>query len=105
MRDWNLLGIVIICLSIAGCATAARYTLEDRFQAIGIPEKTSVCMVDELDESLNDNDLTALAKYTTRISRASSTTAAIQELVKIDNPRAVAAIGQAGFTCVTGFGR
>lgn len=97
-----LLAFIIASLTVS-CATTARYTLENRFQAIGIPEGTATCMVDDLDESLSDDDMTDLAKYTLRISRASSTMAAIQELLKIDNPRAVTAIGKAGFSCVTGF--
>lgn len=103
MGKTRLLSMLLIACLTTSCATTARYTLENRFQAIGIPEGTATCMVDDLDESLSDNDMTDLAKYTLRISRASSTMGAIQELLKIDNPRAVTAIGKAGFTCVTGF--
>lgn len=87
----------------AGCATAAKATLENRFQAIGIPEKTAVCMVGELSETLPSDDLNDLARYSMRVSRADTTAAAIGELTKMDNPRAVAAVGQAAFACVTGF--
>ncbi|MEO0399582.1 MAG: hypothetical protein AAF224_09215 [Pseudomonadota bacterium] len=100
-----IIGMGLLGVCAAGCATAARVTLEDRFQAIGIPQDTAVCMVNDLDQELDTNDLTDLAQYTLRISRASSTSAALGELLKIDNPRAVAAIGKAGFSCVTGFGR
>lgn len=88
---------------LAGCATAARYTLQDRFRAIGLPADTADCMVDELDERLSDDDLQDLARYTLRLSRADSTLAAIRSLMTIDNPRAVTAIGASGVTCVTGF--
>ncbi len=91
--------------ALGACATAARVTLEDRFQAIGIPKSTAVCMVDDLSDNLDQSDLNDLAKYTLRISRAPSTSAAVQELLKIDNPRAVAAIGTAAFGCATGLGR
>lgn len=87
----------------AGCATAARYTLQDRFRAIGLPADTADCMVDDLDDRLSNDDLQDLAKYTLRISRADSTLGALRELMKIDNPRAVTAIGAAGISCVTGF--
>ena len=96
-----LLGAV--CL--AACATAAKYTLNDRFQAIGIPTDVTTCMVDDLEERLSSEDLQDLARYTLSVSRADTTRAAIGELMKIDNPRAVTAIGRAGFSCVTGFGR
>ncbi|MEO1016030.1 MAG: hypothetical protein AAFX08_12685 [Pseudomonadota bacterium] len=88
---------------VVGCATGARATLENRFQAIGIPEGTASCMVDDLADSLTTEDLSDLAQYTLRVSRAPTTTEAIASLARIDNPRAVAAVGQAGISCVTGF--
>lgn len=87
---------------LAGCATAARVTLQDRFRAIGLPADTADCMVDELDERLSNEDLQDLARYTLRLSRADTTMAAIRSLMTIDNPRAVAAIGASGVSCVTG---
>ena len=87
---------------LAGCATAARYTLQDRFRAIGLPSETADCMVDELDQRLSNEDLQDLARYTLRLSRADSTLAAIRSLMTIDNPRAVTAIGASGVSCVTG---
>jgi len=87
---------------LAGCATAARYTLQDRFRAIGIPADTADCMVDELDERLSSQDLSDLAQYTVRLARADSTLAAIRSLMTIDNPRAVTAVGASGISCVTG---
>lgn len=89
-------------MMLASCATAARYTLQDRFRAIGIPADTADCMVDELDDRLSNEDLQDLARYTVSVARADSTLAAIRALMQIDNPRAVAAIGASGVSCVTG---
>lgn len=88
---------------LSSCATVAKVTLEDRFQAIGIPEGVAVCMVDDLDERLSDEDLQDLARYTVRLARADSTVAAVRSLMKIDNPRAVTAIGRSALGCVSGF--
>ena len=88
---------------LAACATAAKVTLEDRFQAIGIPQGTAECMVDDLDERLSDDDLQDLARYSVRLARAKSTADAIRSLMQIDNPRAVTAIGRSAVSCVTGF--
>lgn len=93
------LGALLIA---GGCATAAKYTLQDRFRAIGIPAGTADCMVDELDQRLSSEDLQDLARYTVRLSRADTTMAAIRSLMTIDNPRAVAAIGASGIACVSG---
>lgn len=101
MQRWMFAALA--AAMIAGCATAARYTLQDRFRAIGIPDEMADCMVDELDERLSNEDLQDLAKYTLRLSRADTTLAAIRSLMTIDNPRAVTAIGASGVACVTGF--
>ena len=98
----RIMSAALGALMLAGCATAARYTLQDRFRAIGIPADTADCMVDELDERLSSEDLQDLAQYTVRLSRADTTMAAIRSLMKIDNPRAVTAIGASGVSCVTG---
>ncbi len=90
-------------MMLGACATAARYTLQDRFRAIGIPADTADCMVDELDDRLSNEDVQDLARYTVQLTRANSTLAAIRSLMNIDNPRAVAAVGASGVSCVTGF--
>ncbi|MFZ5618425.1 MAG: hypothetical protein ACOZAA_14020 [Pseudomonadota bacterium] len=90
---------------LASCATAAKATLNDRFRAIGLSADMADCMVDDLDQRLDDNDLRDLAKYTVGLSRADTPMEAIDSLLEIDNPRAVAAIGRAAFSCVSGFGR
>jgi hypothetical protein len=95
----------LAALSLAACATAARATLENRFEAIGLSPKMASCMVDDLDDRLADDDMRDLARYTVGLARADTPGKAIGQLLKIDNPRAVAAIGRAAFSCVTGFDR
>lgn len=102
IRNFVLLSAGIL-LSVTGCATVAKVALEDRFQAIGIPEGTAVCMVDDLDERLSDEDLQDLAQYSFNVARADSTLGAVQALMRIDNPRAVTAIGSSAAGCITGF--
>lgn len=97
------LWLILAAITLGACATAARYTLQDRFRAIGIPADTADCMVDELDQRLSSEDLQDLARYTVRLTRADSTLAAIRSLMTIDNPRAVTAVGASGVSCVTGF--
>jgi hypothetical protein len=97
--------VAVALVSVAACATAARVTLRDRFEAIGLSPKMAACMVDDLDQRLSDEDLRDLARYTVKLSRADTPLQAIDSLLKIDNPRAVAAIGRAAFSCVTGFKR
>ena len=99
----RILATGLAAIMIASCATAARYTLQDRFRAIGLPATTADCMVDELEERLSSEDIQDLARYTLQLSRSDSTLAAIRSLMTIDNPRAVTAIGKSGISCVSGF--
>lgn len=99
----GLAALCILCASVASCATAARLTLQDRFRAIGLPDQTADCMVDELEQRLSSEDIQDLARYTLQLSRSDSTLGAIRSLMTIDNPRAVTAIGKSGVVCVTGF--
>jgi len=88
---------------LASCATSARATLNDRFRAIGLSPDMADCMVDELDQRLDSRDLRDLADFTVGLSRAETPLEAVDSLRRIDNPRAVAAIGRSAFSCVSGF--
>ena len=101
----RLISAALALALLASCATAARVTLNDRFRAIGLSAKMADCMVDDLDQRLDNRDLQDLARYTVGLSRADTPLEAVESLMRIDNPRAVAAIGRAAFSCVTGFGR
>lgn len=98
-----ILAALMGAAAATSCATAARVTLENRFQAIGIPAGTADCMVGDLEQRLSSDDLQDLARYTLQLSRADSTMAAVRSLMTIDNPRAVTAIGRSAVQCVTGF--
>ncbi|NOX94754.1 MAG: hypothetical protein GXP04_06540 [Alphaproteobacteria bacterium] len=98
----SIMAVLTAIVFVSGCATVARYTLQDRFRAIGIPAGTADCMVEELEQRLTSEDIQDLARYTVNLARADSTFAAIRALMQIDNPRAVTAIGASGVSCVTG---
>jgi hypothetical protein len=98
--------LILAALSLAlaaSCATSAKMTLNDRFKAIGLSAEMADCMVDDLDDRLSDDDLRDLARYAAGLSRADTPGRAVDALLEFDNPRAVAAIGRAAFSCVTGF--
>lgn len=103
MKRHQIAVLLSTVLFVASCATAAQLTLQDRFRAIGIPAGTTDCMVDELEQRLSNEDVQDLARYTLQLSRADSTFVAIQSLMRIDNPRAVTAVGRSAVGCVTGF--
>ncbi len=86
---------------VTGCATLTTATLENRLQAIGLSADTASCMATDLNESLSQDDVIDLTRYTFNIATSSSTLGVIRELLKIDNPRAVSAVGKAGVSCVS----
>lgn len=101
----RIISAALAALLLASCATAAKMTLNDRFRAIGLSDGMSDCMVDELDDRLDDRDLQDLARFTVGLSRADTPMEAVESLLRIDNPRAVAAIGASAFSCIAGFTR
>jgi len=98
-----IVGAIAATVCIMGCATVAKVTLEDRFQAIGIPAGTAGCMVADLDTRLSSEDLQDLARYSINVARQNSTLSAVRALMEINNPRAVTAIGKSAAGCVSGF--
>lgn len=88
---------------LASCATTAKMSLNDRFKSIGLSPEMADCMVDDLNDRLSNDDLRDLAGYASTLSRADTPGQAVDALLNFDNPRAVAAIGKAAFSCVTGF--
>ena len=103
-RSIRALGMMASCVALASCASGAQATLDNRFQAIGIPPETAGCMAGRLSDDLSGAELQELAQYTVNVSRADTALDAIQSLREFDNPRAAAAIGRAGVACVTGLG-
>ncbi|MBI1364969.1 MAG: hypothetical protein GC153_03320 [Alphaproteobacteria bacterium] len=99
----SLAALVVLAAACASCVTVARATLQNRFEALGIPQNTSSCMVDELDRSLSDQELQQLARFSVELSRSETTLAAIRSLMRIDNSNIAAAVGQAGVSCISGF--
>lgn len=100
-RKTLLPSFAIVAIGLTGaCATVATATLENRFQALGLPQGTASCMATDLNENLSRDDIVDLTQYTFSLSRADSASAVISALMGIDNPRAVTAVGQAGFTCL-----
>ena len=105
MQTMRIISAALALAMLASCATSAKATLNDRFRAIGLSPAMADCMVDDLDQRLDSRDLQDLARYSVGLSRADTPLEAVEKLLTIDNPRAVAAIGRAAFSCVTGFVR
>ncbi len=102
MRHYlSLLIITLSSLMLVSCATLATATLENRFQAIGLPAGTAECMATDLNENLSNDDVIELTRHTFSVATSDSPVAIVRALMEIENPRVVTQVGKAGVSCVT----
>lgn len=94
-----ILSSILTVFILAACASGPKYTIEDQLEKTGIPKNRASCMAGQLDERLSDDDLRELAGYMKTLGRADTPGQALDALLKIDNPRAVVAIGASGLSC------
>ncbi len=96
-RSGILIGLALLA---AACATVSpRARVEDRFVEFGLSRDRASCLADELDERLDRDDLADVADYVGGLNAVTSAGEALDALLRIENPRAVAAIGAAGIAC------
>ena len=89
-----------LVLLLAACASVSpRAELRDNFVEFGVSEERAACLADELDERLDRSDLTDVADYINGLNSVDTAGEALDALIRIDNPRAAAAIGSAGLAC------
>ena len=94
---------VLLCGSLvmlASCATnSARGAIESRFIELGLSEKRSECLADNLDERLESDDLQNTADFLTDLNSSGSAGATLDALLAIDNPSVATAIAAASVSC------
>ncbi len=85
---------------VAACATVSPHArVEKRFIDFGVSEERARCLADELDQRLDREDLAAVADYVEGLNNVDTAREALEALLRIENPRAVVAIGPAGIAC------
>ncbi|MEM8937097.1 MAG: hypothetical protein AAGC77_11880 [Pseudomonadota bacterium] len=98
MKIWAILAAG--AMLVASCSTLSpRAQVEGRFVGLGLSLSRAACLAEELDGKLSRDDLLDVADYVSGLNRASSAGEALDALLRIDNPRAALAIGQAGLIC------
>ena len=101
MKNWlKVLGLGAVAAGLSACVTAATMTIENRLEQIGMSPEIAGCMAGQLRDRLSSEDLQDVARYTVGLSRAETSRQALEALARIDNPRAVAAIGASGVSCI-----
>ncbi|MEM6649456.1 MAG: hypothetical protein AAF603_04320 [Pseudomonadota bacterium] len=92
-----ILGAFII---LSACATASKFTIENRLQELGLSSKNASCMAKELDERLDDQELSEFAQFTVDLTRSNSSLGVIDTLSGVDNPKIARAVAVSGLACV-----
>jgi len=88
---------------MTACASLSpRAALVENFIDFGLSRDRSVCLADELSDRLDRDDLVDIADYVGGLNVAESPGDALEALVRIENPRAAAAVARAGILCAFG---
>ncbi|NNU16723.1 hypothetical protein HK107_10355 [Parvularcula sp. ZS-1/3] len=86
-------------LSATACATASKITIADRLENLGLSRDRSECMANELDDRLNDDQLSKFARFTVQLDKADSALQAISALRQIEDPKIARAVTGSAFSC------
>jgi hypothetical protein len=96
----KLLAISGLAAMVAACASLSPHArVEKRFVEFGLTEERAGCLADELDDRLDREDLAAVADYIDGLNNVDEPGEALNALLRIENPRAVAAIAPASLAC------
>lgn len=95
---------VLGALLLAGaCATISpKAKVEKNFVDFGLSPERAACLAKELDARLDSGDLADVADYVGGLNKVETASEALDALLHIENPRAVAAIGAASLSCAFG---
>lgn len=93
------LALGLSLLAVTACATVSKLTIADRLENLGLSRDRSVCMADELDDRLNDDQLNKFARFTVELDRADTALEAISSLRQIEDPRIARAVTASAFSC------
>lgn len=100
MRAFLILTAALLSSSLAGCATVATATIENRLVNLGLSEQRAGCMADELDARLDDEDMTRLARHAVTLSRSDSPGEVVDALAGIDDFGIARAVIASGTACL-----
>lgn len=96
----EFLAPILAALVITGCATVSpARRVEKQLISLGVSEARADCLADELDQDLDRGDLKDVADFLDDLNRAETPGGTLDALLRIENPRAAAAIAKAGIAC------
>ncbi|MEM9233379.1 MAG: hypothetical protein AAGA69_03975 [Pseudomonadota bacterium] len=92
--------ITLSLLAVAACATVSKLTIEDRLRDLGFSRAQASCVADELDERLDDGQLSRVARTLDDLTDADGPRNVIDAVGRINDPEIAAASGRAGLSCL-----
>jgi hypothetical protein len=91
---------ILALFALAACATISpRSRIESELVELGLGERASACLAEELADDLSRRDLDAVADFLAELNRSGRRSDGFDAILRIDNSRAAAAIAGAGVTC------
>ena len=84
---------------LSACATASKYTIEDRLRDLGLSRGQASCMADELGDRLNDRELRDFARFTDQITEPDSPNRVFAALNNISDERIARAVAASSLAC------
>ncbi|MGV6820553.1 MAG: hypothetical protein ACWA5T_08665 [Parvularcula sp.] len=92
--------IATALLAVSACATVATFTIENRLQELGLSQRSASCMADELDQQLNDRQLTDFARFTVTLTKRDNPLLVLDSLKSINDPDIQRAVATSGLICI-----
>ncbi len=83
---------------LAACATSTD-TIEKRLVNLGLERDRAACMAGDLDDRLNDRQLSELAGFATNLDRADTAVEAIGALKAVEDPLIARAVVASSVAC------
>lgn len=100
---FRLLVAVGSIFALSACASlSATSRIKNGLISLGVSAPRSECMADRLADDLDRRDLNDVADFLDGLNEAETPGNALDALLRIDNPRAAAAIAGAGVSCALG---
>jgi len=97
MKKFFILHILLITANCAANGGANR--LKQQFLAIGLSPDRTTCLVEELDDRLDQQDIREISSFLDDINRSNSAGETLDALLSIDNPDVATAIAKSGISC------
>lgn len=86
--------------ALSACATASKFTIENRLEDLGLSSSRAACMADGLERRLTSSELRDFAIFTVQIEREPNPVALVNALSGIADEKIAGAVLASATSCV-----